>query len=117
MLRVDDPRVDFFGAGLRFGLVLRDRVLELPDVVRVVDVLLLRDPGGEDVRVAMVTTLRSGHSRHTDHLSACLVVGRPPRGRWALTFHAIRWVPECPMRCDRPAGGAGWVAHPVVGGP
>jgi hypothetical protein len=30
--------------------VLRDR--ELEDVVR--DVLLLRDPGGEDVRVAMV---------------------------------------------------------------
>jgi hypothetical protein len=50
-------------AGLR---VLRDRVLELlrpvelldrlePDLLRLDDdVLLLRDPGGEDVRVAML---------------------------------------------------------------
>src|SRR5918997_4859261 len=51
------PRVLFFGAGLRFGLVLRDRVLEpLRPVLREVlagldeDVLLLRDPGGGDVR-------------------------------------------------------------------
>jgi hypothetical protein len=39
--------------------VLRDRVLELPrPVVRDpdVDVLLLRDAGGEDVRVAMSST-------------------------------------------------------------
>jgi hypothetical protein len=47
--------------------VLRDRVLEPPrvvepdllDLVRLEldeDVLLLRDPGGEDVRVAMPTT-------------------------------------------------------------
>ncbi|GAB3787811.1 hypothetical protein GCM10027601_27400 [Nocardioides ungokensis] len=39
--------------------VLRDRALEpLRPVLRVpvVDVLLLRDPGGEDVRVAMPTT-------------------------------------------------------------
>jgi hypothetical protein len=53
-----EPRL--LAAGLRFGLVLRDRVLEPPlpplrDVVAVrdEDVLLLRDPGGEDVRVAM----------------------------------------------------------------
>ncbi|GAB3195193.1 hypothetical protein GCM10027062_01570 [Nocardioides hungaricus] len=60
-------RLELEEAGLRFGLVLRDRVLELRDV----DVLLLRDPGGEDVRVAMVTTLRSRHSRHTHHRGAC----------------------------------------------
>ncbi|GAA1808434.1 hypothetical protein GCM10009795_062100 [Nocardioides hankookensis] len=71
--------VPFFGAGLRFGLVLRDRVLEplVPGlrvvlVVRVLDVLLLRDPGGEDVRVAIVPTLRTGHTSHTHHRSACL---------------------------------------------
>ncbi|GAA1150157.1 hypothetical protein GCM10009606_31080 [Nocardioides aquiterrae] len=64
-------RVDFFGAGLRRGLVLRVAVLELFDVDRVEDVLLLRDPGGEDVRVAIVDTLRRGHSRHTHHRSAC----------------------------------------------
>jgi hypothetical protein len=44
--------------------VLRDREVE--------DVLLLRDPGGEDVRVAMVPTLRSRHTSHTHHRSACL---------------------------------------------
>jgi hypothetical protein len=55
----DEPR------GLRLVLevgflpVLRDRVLDaLPRPVLLVDedVLLLRDPGGEDVRVAMPTT-------------------------------------------------------------
>jgi hypothetical protein len=59
----EEPFV-LFEAGLRFGLVLRDRVLE--------DMLLLRDPGGEDVRVAMVSTLGVGHFRHTHHRSACL---------------------------------------------
>jgi len=51
----------FFGAGLRLGLVLRVAVLvpvffAAPRVLlaaRVEDVLLLRDPGGEDVRVAI----------------------------------------------------------------
>src|SRR5688572_3227456 len=59
-------------------LVLRDRVLE-PLVVRLdPDVLELRDPGGEDVRVAMVRTLRPRHTRHRDHRSACRVrVVRP----------------------------------------
>ncbi|MDO3398038.1 hypothetical protein QWJ41_20105 [Nocardioides sp. SOB44] len=39
--------------------VLRGRVPELPDRVEdpFVDVLVLRDPGGEDVRVAMLATL------------------------------------------------------------
>jgi len=62
------------GAGLRAGGrfaavlvvdvlvdVLRGRVPVLdPELLRLlprVDVLVLRDPGGEDVRVAMVTTL------------------------------------------------------------
>jgi hypothetical protein len=71
------------GAGLRAlelrELVLRDRVLEplrpeprelLPDLDE--DVLLLRDPGGEDVRVAMVTTLGGRHTSPRDHTSACL---------------------------------------------
>ncbi|GAA4714827.1 hypothetical protein GCM10023349_37680 [Nocardioides conyzicola] len=63
---------------MRFGLVLRVRVLEaalaglrVVLVVRVEDVLLLREPGGEDVRVAIVPTLRRSHTSHTDHRSAC----------------------------------------------
>src|SRR5690348_2374593 len=50
--------------------VLRDRVLEpLRPVLRapVVDVLLLRDPGGEDVRVAMVINVIDRHTCHRDH--------------------------------------------------
>ncbi|WP_165354440.1 hypothetical protein [Nocardioides glacieisoli] len=35
-------------------LVLRDRVLEALDRLLEPDVLVLRDPGGEDVRVAML---------------------------------------------------------------
>src|SRR5688572_6077895 len=49
--------------GLGRLLVLRDRVLE----PLVLDVLELRDPGGEDVRVAMLGTLRPSHTSHTDH--------------------------------------------------
>jgi hypothetical protein len=45
-------RVDRDGAR-RLRLVLRDRVLEPFADEPLVDVLLLRDPGGEDVRVAM----------------------------------------------------------------
>jgi hypothetical protein len=56
-------------------LVLRDRVLE-PNLLVVRDVLELRGPGGEDVRVAMVRTLRRRHTSHTDHMGAC----RAPRG-------------------------------------
>ena len=45
-------------AGLRVGFVRRDRVLELPFdepfAAPREGVLLLRDPGGEDVRVAML---------------------------------------------------------------
>jgi len=53
-----------------FFFALRFRVLEPPrppffDLDE--DVLLLRDPGGEDVRVAMLTTLGLGHTSHMDH--------------------------------------------------
>ena len=50
--------------------VLRLRVLEPPRLAFFdldEDVLLLRDPGGEDVRVAMLTTLGLGHTSHMDH--------------------------------------------------
>jgi hypothetical protein len=63
--------------------VLRDRVLEpplaLPPELREVvlrDVLLLRDPGGEDVRVAMLTTL--DHQSHQQHVSQTRVGRRLP---------------------------------------
>ncbi|NYD58724.1 hypothetical protein BKA08_002962 [Nocardioides marinisabuli] len=48
--------------------VLRGRVPELPDRVEdpFVDVLVLRDPGGEDVRVAMLATLGERLSRPRD---------------------------------------------------
>ena len=57
--------------GLRFGVgfrvawlpVLRDRVLE----PALEGVLLLREPGGEDVRVAMSRTLGDRHTSHRDH--------------------------------------------------
>ena len=35
------------------------------------DVLVLRDPGGEDVRVAMVATLGLRHTRPRHHSGAC----------------------------------------------
>ena len=57
------------GAGLL--LVLRDRVLEdllaLPREAVERDVLEFRDPGGEDVRVAMSWTLRESHTSPMDH--------------------------------------------------
>ena len=58
-------------------LVLRDRVLE-PLVVRLVpDVLELRDPGGEDVRVAMVRPY--GHVTPVTGTTRVRVVDRPHR--------------------------------------
>ena len=54
--------------------VPRVRVLDAPRVVRpdeldrpALDVLLLREPGGEDVRVAMTPNVGHRHSSHTDH--------------------------------------------------
>lgn len=81
--RLADPRllelrvVVLLGAG--FLPVLRARVLELPrpvllDVVE--DVLLLREPGGEDVRVAMVINVIQSPTRHRDHT---MRVGERPR--------------------------------------
>jgi len=63
--------------------VLRDRelVLGLDRVVdfalddRDVDVLLLREPVGEDVRVAMLARLGQRHSSHRDHTMR--VAGQP----------------------------------------
>ena len=52
-----------------FFFVLRDRVLEARPFEAGdldVDVLVLRDPGGEDVRVAMVTPLGDRHTGHRD---------------------------------------------------
>ena len=67
-LPADRPR---FFEGFR---ALRARVLEPPrpfpaEVLldRDVDVLLLRAPGGEDVRVAMVSNLGHSHTSHTHH--------------------------------------------------
>ena len=55
-LPADRPR---FFVGFR---ALRDRVLE-----PLRDALLLREPGGEDVRVAMVTNVGHSHTSHTHH--------------------------------------------------
>ncbi|GGO75310.1 hypothetical protein GCM10012276_25380 [Nocardioides deserti] len=76
-------------AGRRVG-VLRDRVLELPRPLLVllgdldVDVLVLRDPGGEDVRVAMVVNLLRRHTSHRDHTSACRAAGSGRHSRGCL---------------------------------
>jgi len=78
----------FLGAGLRRGLVLRVAVL-VPVffagprevlAVRVEDVLLLRDPGGEDVRVAIWSTY-TAVTPVTWTPRACLA-GRSPPCRW-----------------------------------
>ena len=75
---VDFLAVDFLGAGLRAGgrlaalllvEVLRGRVpvlVPLRVLVLRLDVLVLRDPGGEDVRVAMLTTLGDHPTSHRD---------------------------------------------------
>jgi hypothetical protein len=77
------------GAGRRFAVgrfevalffdVLRDRELVpafLP-LLRLVDVLRLRDRGGEDVRVAMLMTLLIRHIRPMEHWG----VSSPQRSR------------------------------------
>ena len=82
------------GAGRRLRALLRERVLDLFFVVlrdRVEGLLLLREPGGEDVRVAMVTNLSHRHSSHTHHTpeASARLSSRPRRycacPRWALT--------------------------------
>ena len=66
-----EPRVglrfDVVGFRLAWLPVLRDRVLGLAFEGVLRDVLLLREPGGEDVRVAMLRTLGDRHTRHRDH--------------------------------------------------
>ncbi|MGE0169123.1 hypothetical protein [Nocardioides sp.] len=50
--------------------VLRDRVVDVPDPLlaeEVRDVLELREPGGEDVRVAMLFNLSHSPTSHMDH--------------------------------------------------
>ena len=84
-------------------LVLRDRVLEpffdRAAALPVLDVLELRDPGGEDVRVAMVGTLRPRHTSHMDHTGAC----RRPGGRECVTTTADRPV-TCFVHCKYAQG-------------
>jgi hypothetical protein len=74
----------------RFFLVgvPRVRVPDAPRVVRpdeldrpLLDVLLLREPGGEDVRVAMTPNVGHRHSSHTDHtaVSALDRTSHPPQ--------------------------------------
>ena len=60
-------RFDVVGFRLAWLPVLRDRVLGLAFEGVLRDVLLLREPGGEDVRVAMLRTLGDRHTRHRDH--------------------------------------------------
>jgi hypothetical protein len=73
-LALVEPRLEE-RAGLRLLLlpVLRDRELEPPlEPLRLEplrDVLELRDPDGEDVRVAMVINLSHSHISHMDHTS------------------------------------------------
>ena len=60
-------RFDVVGFRLAWLPVLRDRVLEPARDEVLLGVLLLRDPGGEDVRVAMLRTLGDRHTCHRDH--------------------------------------------------
>ncbi|NYG55660.1 hypothetical protein [Nocardioides perillae] len=54
-LRLAEPRLDPLArVVVERVVVLRDRVLEVPAVLPPRGVLELRDPGGEDVRVAML---------------------------------------------------------------
>ena len=84
------------GAGRRLRALLRERergrffdVLRERVEGRAVVLALLREPGGEDVRVAMVTNLGHRHSSHTDHTPhAVAVSGRAGPG--ATSARAVR---------------------------
>ena len=80
----DEPRLVLLVRVVEgFLPVLRDRVLEpLRPVVRDpdVDVLLLRDPGGEDVRVAMLDNVIDDPTSHRDHTER-VAVGHVRRRR------------------------------------
>ena len=77
-------RFALLGAGLRLGLVLPDDRDREPELF--LGVLLLRDAGGEDVRVAMVGNVRDGptsptrHTPHDDALPGDMKEPRPALG-------------------------------------
>ena len=85
---------------------------------RLEDELLLREPGGEDVRVAMVRNLGQRHSSHTDHTPhddpACQ---GPPQRRSRSPRRYAAW-PTCWLtsfttltrRTPRVTGGSQWVS-------
>src|SRR3954447_13169010 len=99
------------GPGRRLRALLRERVLALFFVVlrdRVEGLLLLREPGGEDVRVAMVTNLSHRHSSHTHHtpglgppLQQAAEVLRLPEMGVHLVHHADEPGPEGHRRVPR----------------
>ena len=66
-----DFRAFFLAAGRRPSCC----VLRVVPAALLDGVLLLREPGGEDVRVAMVTNVGDSHSCHTDHRGACCSQG------------------------------------------
>ena len=68
----------------RFFVVLRDREMRRAAC----SWLLLREPGGEDVRVAMVTNLGHRHSSHTDHTPHAVAVSARQVG--ATAARAVR---------------------------
>ncbi len=101
--RLLDDRRRLVGAGLR--VVPRDRVLEPAPPDRrdrpEEDVLLLREPGGEDVRVAMTPNVCHRHSSHTDHRA---VSARCPRGPGCpATTHSGASRPRQTSPADVPA--------------
>jgi len=71
-----------FLAGRFLLVALRERELAVfftPE--REEELVLLRDPGGEDVRVAMTPNLGDRHSSPTDHTAVCRrEPGGPPAG-------------------------------------
>ncbi|GAA4099933.1 hypothetical protein GCM10023066_45340 [Nocardioides kongjuensis] len=69
---------DFFAGGRFLVVVLRVRELAVfftPE--REEELVLLRDAGGEDVRVAMTPNLGDGPTSHRDHRAVCLDRARP----------------------------------------
>jgi hypothetical protein len=90
-----------FGVGFRLAWlpVLRDRVLEPAREVVLLGVLLLRDPGEEDVRVAMLRTLGDRHSSHRDH--RC-VSRRPFAGGVPDRREETQVTTTCPHRREIP---------------
>ncbi|GAA3541449.1 hypothetical protein GCM10022263_30830 [Nocardioides daeguensis] len=83
---------DFLAGGRFLVVVLRLRELAVfftPE--REEEVVLLRDAGGEDVRVAMTPNLGDRPTRHRDHRAVCLA-------RRRTTARRRPRVPACPHR-------------------